>query len=234
MESVNRGAAGQLALAVHLRDEATLDNFLFPTQMGPLREALLEDAAEAAVYLYGKPGTGRSHLLQAACHQCPGGEALYLPLAQLRDLAADAVLADVEQLSLVSLDDIDTVAGDAAWEKALFNLINRARESGCRLLFSAPCAPRQLALDLPDLRSRLSWGLVFQLPEAGDEDKLRILQFRAQRRGMTLSDEAGQFILARSARSLGELMELLDRLDRDSMVAQRQLTIPFIKASLGW
>jgi DnaA family protein len=234
MDPVNRGAAGQLALAVHLRDEATLDNFLFPAQPEPLREVLVGEASEPAVYLYGKPGTGRSHLLQAACHQCPGGEALYLPLAQLRELAADAVLADVEQLSLVSLDDIDAVAGDAAWEKALFNLVNRARESGCRLLFSAACAPRQLALNLPDLRSRLSWSLVLQLPEAGDEDKLRILQFRARRRGMSLSDEAGQFILARAARSLGELMDLLDKLDQDSMVAQRQLTIPFIKTSLSW
>ncbi len=144
------------------------------------------------------------------------------------------LLADVENLVLVCLDNLDAVLGDPAWEEALFNLFNRARDSDCRLLLSANCAPRQLPVQLPDLQSRLSWAVVFQLREPVDEDKLRILQFRARRRGMSLSDEAGHYILARAARSLGGLIDILDRLDRDSIVAQRQLSIPFIKSSLGW
>jgi DnaA family protein len=229
--------AAQLPLAVYLRDDATLDNFLFQAAPGPLHATLKNQptaAGEHFVYLHGNNGTGRSHLLQAACHEQAAGEALYLPLEQLTELPAAELLADVESLALVSLDNLDAVTGDAAWEEALFNLFNRARESGCRLLFSANCAPRQLALGLPDLQSRLSWAVVYQLPEPTDEDKLRILQFRARRRGMSLSDEAGNFILARASRSLVELMEILDRLDRDSMVAQRQLSIPFIKSCLGW
>lgn len=232
-----KSEAAQLPLGVHLRDDATLENFLFHAAPGPLHAALKNQSSadgESVIFIHGGPGTGRSHLLQAACHQQAAGEALFLPLDQLREMPAAELLADVENLSLVSLDNLDAVIGDADWEEALFNLFNRARDSACRLLFSANCAPRQLAVQLADLQSRLSWAVVFQLPVPTDEDKLRILQFRARRRGMSLSDEAGHFILARASRSLVELMELLDRLDRDSMVAQRQLSIPFIKSSLGW
>jgi DnaA family protein len=87
---------------------------------------------------------------------------------------------------------------------------------------------------LSDLASRLSWAVVFQLAAPGDPDKLAILQFRAQRRGLHLEDEAARYILSRAPRAMSALMDLLERLDRDSMALQRTLTIPFIKARLGW
>ena len=227
----------QLPLAVHRRDDATLDNFLFQEALLPLRACLdvsPADNGEPIIYLFGAIGSGRSHLLQAACHDLPAGEALYLPLEQLLAMPAGDVLAGVENLALVCLDNIDLVVGDAAWEEALFHLINRTRASGCRLLVSANSAPRQLGAQLADLQSRLSWGVVFQLPELADKDKLQILQFRAWRRGMQLSDESARYILARAARSLGELMDLLELLDKASMVAQRPLSIPFIRSALDW
>jgi DnaA family protein len=227
----------QLPLAVHLRDDATLENFLFPQAMLPLREmiaAQLAAAGEAAIYLCGGAGTGRSHLLQAACHHAPAGEALYLPLEQLATMPAAEVLADIENMRLVSLDNLQAVVADSAWEEALFHLINRAQATGCRLLFSADSAPRQLGVQLPDLQSRLSWGVVYQLPELADADKLQILRFRSQRRGIELGEESARYILARAARSLADLMDLLEQLDQASLVAQRPLSIPFIKSTLGW
>jgi DnaA family protein len=229
--------ARQLPLAVHLRDEATLDNFLFQPALLPLRDLLESQAGrggEQSLYLYGAAGSGRSHLLQAACHHVAAGEALYLPLEQLAAMPAAEVLAGVENMSLVSLDNLQAVVADKAWEEALFHLINRAQASGCRLLFSADNPPRQLGVQLPDLQSRLSWGLVFQLSELSDQHKLEILQFRAKRRGMQLSDESARYILARAPRTLGDLMELLQQLDKASMVAQRSLSIPFIKSTLEW
>jgi DnaA family protein len=227
----------QLPLAVHLRDEATLENFLFPEALLPLRISLenqQEPEGEPGIYLHGRPGSGRSHLLQAACNAYDGGEALYLPLDQLCELAAEEVLADIEDLALICLDNLDAIAGRPDWEEALFHLLNRARMSHCRLLFGAASAPRQLGIQLADLESRLCWAVVFQLPEPADADKLRILQFRASRRGMTLSDEAAQYIFNRASRSLSELIGLLEQLDHASMVAQRQLSIPFIRDALGW
>lgn len=226
----------QLPLLVQLRDDATLDNFFATAATAALIEAVRrqsEGSGESVVFLHGGRGSGKSHLLQGACHLA-GDSALYLPLRELAVYAPEEVLAGVETLGLVALDDLDVVMGREAWEHALFGLYNRAREWGCRMLISASGAPRVLDVDLADLRSRLSWGVVYQLPSASDEDKLSILQFRAARRGLNLSDDVASFIVNRASRDLEQLLALLERLDRASLARQRALSIPFVKQTLGW
>jgi DnaA-homolog protein len=226
----------QLSLAVHLRDDATLENFLALPRVQPLVSALqtqLTPAGEAVIYLYGPAGTGKSHLLQASCHVA-AAETLYLPLAELRQYPARDVLQGVERLDRVCIDDIHAVLGDAHWEMALFNLYNSARQQGCRLVVAGAAAPRALAVNLADLRSRLSWGIVYQLAQADDADKAAILQFRATRRGLTLSPGVASYIVSRAPRAMAQLLEVLDRLDKASLARQRALSIPFVKEALGW
>lgn len=226
----------QLSLAVHLRDDATLDNFLALARVQPLVTALqtqLEPDGEAIIYVYGPSGTGKSHLLQASCHVA-AAETLYLPLSELRQYAAQDVLHGVENLDRICIDDIHAVFGDADWELALFNLYNRARQHGCRLLVAGDAAPRALAVNLADLRSRLSWGIVYQLAPFDDEEKAAILQFRAARRGLTLSAAVASYIVSRAPRATAQLLDVLDQLDKASLVRQRGLSIPFVKEALGW
>lgn len=226
----------QLPLPVRLRDEATLDNFLAGESGTPLLGALRAQAGgqgEAIMYLHGGPGSGKSHLLQASCHLAGEG-AQYLPLAQLGAFSPAEVLRDMENLRQLCLDDIHCVLGRDDWELALFALFNRARELGCRLLVAADAAPRLLALGLEDLRSRLSWGSVFQLRAPDDELKVAILRYRAARRGLELSAEVAAYIVARSARDLDALLDLLDRLDHASLVEKRPLSIPFTRRVLDW
>ena len=177
----------------------------------------------------------RSHLLQAACLRVEerGGRALYLPLAELGQYGPQ-LLDNAEFCDLVCLDDIQTVLGQRQWEEALFHAFNRLRDAGKQLLIAADAPPRNLKMKLPDLQSRLSLSLVFQLHELGDDDKLRALQLRASRRGLQLPDDVGRFILARSERSMTVLFDTLEQLDRASLQAQRKLTIPFLKEVLGW
>ena len=226
----------QLPLPVRLRDEATLDNFLPPAGARALVGAIREQAAgagEAIIYIYGAAGVGKSHLLQASCHLAGDG-ALYLPLGELAGYSPDEVLQDIENLSLVCLDDVHQVLGRDDWELALFNLCNRARQRGCAMLVAGNAAPRVLAVELADLRSRLAWGIVYQLAQAGDEAKIAILQFRAARRGLALNREVCAYIVARAARDMDALLGLLDTLDNASLVEQRALSIPFVKGVLGW
>ena len=230
------GTEGQLALEVRLRDEATFDNFLASPATRPLVKALqrqLEESGEAIIFIYGPGGCGKSHLLQAACHRA-GSRALYLPLAELGSCPADELLQGVESRDLVCLYDVHRVVGDGSWEEPLFHLCNRARERGCRLLVAGDAAPRALALELEDLRSRLGWGIVYQLTRPGDEAKAAILQFRAARRGLALSGEVAAFIVSRAPRALDQLLDLLDRLDRASLARQLARSIPFVKQILGW
>jgi len=171
--------------------------------------------------------------LQASCHVEPA-EALYLPLAELRQYPAQDVLQGVELLDRVCIDDIHAVLGDADWELALFNLYNRARQQGCRMVVAGDAAPRALAVNLADLRSRLSWGIVYQLAQVDDDDKAAILQFRAARRGLSLSPGVATYIVSRAPRAMEQLLEVLDLLDKASLARQRALSIPFVKEALGW
>jgi DnaA family protein len=226
----------QLTLNVQLRDDATLDNFLCAPPVQALLRAIqeqLESAGEPIIYLFGPEDTGKSHLLQGAC-RLAGNEALYLPLSEFAAYSPEEVLQGMENMSLVCLDDIDKVLGDEDWELALFHFYNRARQAGCRLLVSGIAAPRVLSIDLPDLRSRLSWGVVYQLPVASDETRREILRFRAAKRGLQMQPEVANFIVNRASRELGKLLQLLAALDAASLTEKRALSIPFVKEQLGW
>ncbi len=230
----------QLPLGVRLRDDATFANYYPGANAAALGyvERLCEAEAgwaESLIYLWGGDGVGRSHLLQAAClrFEQRGEQAVYLPLAEVAEYGP-GLLDGLDQAELLCLDDLDAVAGRADWEEALFHLFNRLRDAGRRLLLAAATSPRELPVQLPDLQSRLSLALVFQLQALSDEDKLRALQLRASRRGLHLTDEVGRFILTRGERSMSALFELLERLDQASLQARRKLTIPFLKETLGW
>ena len=230
----------QLSLGMRLRDDATFANY-YPganaVTLGYVEHACdTEDQwIDSVLYIWGPAGVGRSHLLQAACLRVEerGGRALYLPLAELAERGPQ-LLDNVEFCPLLCLDDIQAVAGQRHWEEALFHAFNRLRDAGKQLLIAANAAPRELGVELPDLQSRLSLALVFQLHELSDDDKLRALQLRASRRGLRLPDDVGRFILARSVRSMTVLFDTLEQLDHASLQAQRKLTIPFLKEALGW
>lgn len=237
---MNRPVPAQLPLGIRLRDEASFDSF-HGQATAPLVELLRgfsqldQPPADSCIYLWGASGSGRSHLLQAACQQmsAAGGSSIYLPLKQLLEHPAE-LLEGMEGLDLLCIDDLQVLAGRNDWQEALFHLYNRLRDAGQRLLLAADCAPRQLPLELPDLVSRLGWGLVFQLPTPDDADKQAILQLRAAQRGLQLPDEVARYLLTRGGRGLDELFNLLERLDQASLQAQRRLTLPFVKQVLGW
>jgi len=234
------GLPMQLPLSVKLSDEATFGNF-FP---GPNAHAVkaveaLADPRSAppdnSLYLWGATGSGRSHLLQAACHRMAeaGGIAMYLPLTDVVELGP-ALLEGMEELDLLCLDQLEALVGRAHWQEALFHLYNRLREQGGRLLLAANAPPRSVELDLADLSSRLGWGLVYQMQALDDEGKQAVLQLRAEGRGLQLSDEVARYILNRGSRGMGELFAALEKLDQASLQAQHRLTIPFVKRIMGW
>ncbi|MBF7054420.1 DnaA regulatory inactivator Hda [Halomonas sp. KAO] len=230
-------APAQLPLGVGLRDDATFANFHAgpnATLVGRLAQQL-EQEGEPFLYLWGAPGVGRSHLLQAACHGASDQDrrALYLPLEELGHFPP-LMLEDIERLDLVAIDDLERVVGRPRWEEALFHAYNRLRDAGKRLIVAAEAPPRQLPVKLPDLASRLTWGVTFHVQGLDDAGRLAALQLRARVRGMLLTDDVARYILHRGPRRLDELFRLLEELDRASLSAQRKLTIPFVKQALGW
>ncbi|HSW68823.1 MAG TPA: DnaA regulatory inactivator Hda [Gammaproteobacteria bacterium] len=225
----------QLTLGVGLKDEATFANY-FAGPNSLLVQELKKSAqglGERVIYFYGAGAQGSTHLLQACCHEAhqQGLSAVYLPLASLIDFSPD-VFEGLESRHLICIDDVHLIAGKTAWEEAVFHAYNRIQDAGGQLIVTAKMAPKSAGFILPDVVSRLSWGIVIQLQLLTDAEKLQILIMRAERRGMTLSEEVGKFILTHCPRHMSTLFAALDALDKVSLAAQRKLTIPFVKTVL--
>lgn len=225
----------QLTLGVGLKDEATFANFYAPNNQLLISE--LKKAAsgkgEHVIYICGMSGEGCTHLLQASCHESNQYDmrSVYLPLENLTDFSP-SILEGLETLDVICIDDLHKIAGQPNWEEAFFHAYNRILETGARLIVTANRMPKALGITLPDVVSRLDWGMVFQLEPLNDQEKLNVLIMRAERRGMTLSEDVGKFILNHCPRHLSTLFAALDVLDKVSLAAQRKLTIPFVKAAL--
>lgn len=227
--------AGQLPLDLRLAREPRLRDFI----PGANAEALAAVAATAAgqgdpyLYLWGEAGSGRTHLLLGACREVEeqGGQALYLNLGDAARLDTQLV-QDLEQLDLVALDEIQAIADQRPWLIALFDLFNRLRTSGARLLVAANQPTGQLQLALPDLGSRLAWGPAYRLRPLDDAGRLELLLIAARARGMRLTPDVARYILVRSPRDTRSLEQLLDRLDLVTLTEQRAPTLPLVRALL--
>nr|WP_242524027.1 DnaA regulatory inactivator Hda [Microbulbifer salipaludis] len=228
-------------MGVSLRDDATFANFFQSPDdgnrqvVGLLRGFASGESPEQAVYLWGEPGSGVTHLLQAVCQVAEGaGRSFqYLPLAELIETEPEVIVDGLEFLDLVCIDDLQLIEGRANWQTALFHLYNRLRDGGRQLILGARKSPRGLALDLADLHSRLQWGLTFQLHPLSDTDKLAALRQRSRLRGFDLPEDVAQYILHRAPRDTRALFACLEQLDRASLQAQRKITIPFVKQVLN-
>jgi DnaA family protein len=218
----------QLALGVRLRADAVFESFA----PGPNKEiiAALRMPNTPPLWLWGASGSGKTHLLQAVCSTA-ADTAAYFPLDRASALPPEA-LAGFERSRVLCIDDVDAVAGDPVWEQALFRLFNEAAELRTRLIFAAGVPPAQAAWSLEDWRSRAAACVVYHLRELDDDGRIEALRLRAAQRGLQLPDETSEYLLKRMPRDLKSLLEVLDALDEASLVAQRRLTIPFIRDAL--
>ena len=190
----------QLALPLSPQPAPTLDNFVPGANaelLARLRQLAAGELAESVLYLWGEPGSGRSHLLAAS-----------------------------ERTGLTVADDVERL--DEPRQIALFNAINAARDAGGTVLAAGNAPPAQLALR-EDLKSRLAWGLVYQVRPLTDAEKALTLHGEAARRGLKLSDEVVWYLLTHVRRDLHSLTALLEQIDRASLEQRRAVTLPLVR-----
>ena len=225
----------QLPLIFEPRERFTFDSFISGRNrlVVDLARAMAQGEGEKQMLVWADRGNGKSHLLQAVCNRASqlGMTVCYLPAGEI--IGGPVYILDgLEQLDLVCIDDVEAMTQSRAWEEALFDLINRVRDAGKRVLLASGRSLDSCEISLADLRSRLSWGPVFHLLELGDEDKMKAVQKRADQSGLELADNVASYLLTHYPRDLFDLFERLDHLDKASMAMQRRLTIPFIKSVL--
>lgn len=232
--------AEQLTLpGIHIRDDATFANFFESHRgagvVGPLKQ-FAQGSSEPFVYLWGSTGSGKSHLLQALCHEVRQTKRsyMYISFKKMAQLSPH-MLKDLTHLWLLCLDDLEVLQGHrerGAWEEALFHLYNALQEAEGRLLVAASVPPAQVPIALPDLKSRLHTGLTMPVMGLNDEEKKYALQQRGAQRGMGLTEECVHYLLTHCSRNMVDLFDILDRLDTLSLQNHRRVTVPFIKECL--
>lgn len=228
----------QLTLNVNLRDGYHFDSYYVVPKssntevVGILQSIFSSDEAQQNI-IWGEKSSGKTHLLQACCAKASelNHAVSYIPLKVFKQYGIE-VLDGLSQSKLLVIDDIEEILGEKEWEVALFNLINITRENGQSLLLSSVNNPRKLDCDLPDLASRLIWGGSYQVHSLSDDDKPKALQARAEQRGFKLSDRVIDYVYRRYPRDIESLMEILNKLDEESLKRKSLITVPFAKQIL--
>jgi len=219
----------QLVLELAAPEPPSFENFL----PGPNAEAVAAvarfgagSAAETGLLLWGASGGGKTHLLRAAvaAAQARGVCATYVAPGAMLDAGAAAS----PDRALVAVDAVDEAPPAA--QAAMFTLYNRLRAGGGNLLAASrqPLAALQLR---EDVRTRLGWGLVYELLPLADADKPAALVDYARRRGFALGEDVIRYLLAHGRRDMATLCATLAALDRHSLSTKRPITVPLLR---GW
>jgi DnaA family protein len=193
----------------------------------------MQDEPGSHIFLYGGEGSGKTHLLNALCHKTRErqGRAFYLAMKRLPKDAIGS-LQGLEKLDLVCVDDLHVIAGDDAWEEALFHCFNRIREANGRLLVSSQKRLSALNLGLPDLASRLAWGLRLPLLPLEDHDKLAVINLHSGALGYSLPEDVQQYLLKHHDRSMAALIQTVENLHRAALTNKRRITVPMAREVL--
>ncbi len=226
-----------------------------PLDLGPVAASSLQDFVHGAngelldwlvawpasaqpglpTYLWGEMGVGKTHLLRGLAVQALGlgWHVLWLGRSGFQSWDADVMDAP----TLVLMDDCDALdAQQQHWGFNLFienaALLSAEAQPGMAIVAAGSVPP----VDLPvrdDLRTRLGWGLVFAVQPLNDHDLQCAMQSEAKRRGLRLNEGVLPYLLTHYSRQQGDLMRLLDQLDRYALAEQRVLTVPLLKQMLA-
>ena len=214
----------QLVLELPPAEAPRFENFV-PGPNAEVLEAIVRFAAgetpETGLLLWGDPGVGKSHLLRAAVGAAGPNAVLMRP--------PGLAVADVSMLAgyrLVAIDDID--GADASAQAQVFSLYNALKSAGRHMLVASDRPPAGLSLR-EDVRTRLGWGLVYEVATLTDVDKHAALVDYARRRGFALADEVIRHLLLHSSRDMTELCTTLAALDRYSLATKRPITVPLLR-----
>lgn len=214
----------QLPLAFPLQERFTFERFAKGGNVELVEHLRHRESRFEATWLWGQAGVGKSHLIQAVCHEAG---VVYVPAREMTDLDG------YEEYDQVLIDDIDIWTGDRLLEEQLLRLYNSLNSLGHALVVTAKVSPMRLSFALADLESRMRSAECFEMKPLMDEAAVPVLKQAANDRGFRLGDEVVSFLLTHSSRNLSELLGLLELIDREAMSARRRITVPFVKRVLA-
>lgn len=216
----------QLVLSLASAVSARFENFAAGRNaeaVGTLRALAGESARCVQVYLWGAPGSGRSHLLGACEAAARDAGRPSLRFSALRPAEA------IPERGLLLADDVDAL--DDAAQVALFHALEVARDRSASWVATGSAPPARLGVR-PELAMRLAWGLVHEVHGLADTDKAHAMRVRAAALGLVLPDDVIDWLLRHTRRDLSALFGVIDALDALSLELKRPITLPLVREAL--
>jgi len=215
----------QLGLPISLDSKMLLDNFLGNKQLLKFITEIYVDKTSAEIYVYGASGLGKTHLLQGAALKALSEQQSAMYIDCFNPLP-EHVLESIEQLNWISIDNIDVINNNQ--QDLFFDLYNRAKQAKVTMLISGSGLPSELSV-MKDLKTRLGLATIFQLEELDDELTMSVLNNQMIDRNLSIDSKIYEYLFKYYSRDVKILLSAMDELDKASLQAKQNITIPFVK-----
>ena len=211
-------------------NKSSLEGFFTSRENSHLLSLLKDRDFLDDLFIYGTKESGKTFLLQAMCNSYSSVSklSLYIPLKKVMNYGVE-IFESLENIDLICIDGIEEVISKIEWEKAIFNLINKALISETRLILTSSKDLKSLNFSLPDLESRIRKIQSYELYPINDEDIFDALKYISKLTSINLGDKEARYLVTYSQRNISNLVHILESLDQLSMEMKRKITIPLIK-----
>tara|TARA_B100000035_G_scaffold29304_1_gene22494 strand:- start:344 stop:1030 length:687 start_codon:yes stop_codon:yes gene_type:complete len=220
----------QLTFPWNKVNKSSLEGFYTSQENFHLVSILKDTNFSDDLFIYGTKESGKTFLLQALCnsYSSMSKSSLYIPLNKVMNYGVE-IFESLENMNLICVDNIEEAISKIEWEKAIFNLINKALISKSRLILSSSQDLKSLNFALPDLESRIRKIQSFELYPINDKDIFDALKYISKFTSINLGDKEVKYLVTYSQRNISNLVQILESLDQLSMEMKRKITIPLIK-----
>ena len=220
----------QLTFPWNKVNKSSLEGFFTSQENSHLLSLLKDSDFLDDLFIYGTKESGKTFLLQAMCNSYSSVSklSLYIPLKKVMNYGVE-IFESLENIDLICIDGIEEVISKIEWEKAIFNLINKALISETRLILTSSKDLKSLNFSLPDLESRIRKIQSYELYPINDKDILDALKYISKLTSINLGDKEARYLVTYSQRNISNLVHILESLDQLSMEMKRKITIPLIK-----
>ena len=220
----------QLTFPWNKVNKSSLEGFFISEENSHLLSLLKDSDFLDDLFIYGTKESGKTFLLQAMCnsYSSMSKSSLYIPLKKVMNYGIE-IFESLENIDLICIDGIEEVISKIDWEKAIFNLINKALISESRLILTSSKDLKSLNFSLPDLESRIRKFQSYELHPINDKDIFDALKYISKLTSINLGDKEAKYLVTYSQRNISNLVHILESLDQLSMEMKRKITIPLIK-----
>jgi len=220
----------QLTFPWNKVNKSSLEGFFTSRENSHLLSLLKDSYFLDDLFIYGTKESGKTFLLQAMCnsYSSVSKSSLYIPLKKVMNYGVE-IFESLENIDLICVDGIEEAISKIEWEKAIFNLINKALISETRLILTSSKDLKSLNFSLPDLESRIRKIQSYELYPINDKDILDALKYISKLTSINLGDKEARYLVTYSQRNISNLVHILESLDQLSMEMKRKITIPLIK-----